>query len=199
VSIIVAVSANGVIGREQGLPWHLPADLRRFKSVTMGHSMIMGRRTWESIGGRPLPGRPTIVVSRSRSFAAAGARVAHSLEEAVAMAAADDEVFVAGGEGIYRAALPIADRIYLTRLHADFEGDTLFPEFDPSDWVVVSEERHEPDEKNAYPYTFLVYERRAEIDELSGNRSSSSGSTAETSTEIGRLPAVPPRRAGDPT
>lgn len=159
VSIIAAVSDNGVIGRDLDLPWHLPADLKRFKRLTSGHHMIMGRRTWESIGCRPLPNRPTIVVTRSRSYWAEGARVAHSLREAIEMAAADDEVFIAGGEGIYRAGLRIADRMYLTRIHAEFDGDTCFPGFDSTDWEVVSEERYEGDERNAYPYTFLVYQR----------------------------------------
>ena len=165
VSIIAAVADNGVIGRDQDLPWHLPADLKRFKRITSGHHMIMGRKTWESIGCRPLPGRPTIVVTRSRSYSAENARVANSVIRAIEMAAQDDEAFIAGGEGIYRAALPIADRMYITRIHADFEGDTRFPDFDPSRWRVVSEERHEPDDKNRYPYTFLVYERRTEHDE----------------------------------
>jgi dihydrofolate reductase len=160
VSIIVAVSDNGVIGRGGGLPWHLPADLKRFKRLTSGHHMVMGRRTWDSIGRRPLPGRPTIVVSRDPSFVAEGAQVARSVEEALELAAGADEVFIAGGETIYRAALPIADRIYLTRVHACVDGDTHFPAFDANDWQVVVEERHEPDEKNPYAHTFQVYERR---------------------------------------
>ena len=159
VSIIVAVSDNGVIGRDGGLPWHLPADLKRFKRLTSGHHMIMGRRTWDSIGRRPLPGRPTIVVSRDPGFVAEGAQVARSLSQALELAAGADEVFIAGGEAIYRAALPVADRIYLTRVHACFDGDTHFPAFDANDWQVVVEERHEPDEKNPYAHTFLVYER----------------------------------------
>jgi len=159
VSIIVAVADNGVIGRGGGLPWHLPADLKRFKRLTSGHHMVMGRRTWDSIGRRPLPGRPTIVVSRDPSFVAEGAQVARSVEEALELAAGADEVFIAGGEAIYRAALPVADRIYLTRVHACFDGDTHFPAFDANDWQVVVEERHEPDEKNPYAHTFLVYER----------------------------------------
>jgi len=159
VSIIVAVADNGVIGRGGGLPWHLPADLKRFKRLTSGHHMVMGRRTWDSIGRRPLPGRPTIVVSRDPSFVAEGAQAARSVEEALELAAGADEVFIAGGEAIYRAALPVADRIYLTRVHACFDGDTHFPAFDANDWQVVVEERHEPDEKNPYAHTFLVYER----------------------------------------
>jgi dihydrofolate reductase len=159
VSIIAAVADNGVIGRDGGLPWHLPADLKRFKKLTTGHHMVMGRRTWDSIGRRPLPGRPTIVVSRDPAFVAEGARVARSLEEALELAAGADEVFIAGGQVIYREALPVADRVYLTRVHASFEGDTFFPAFDASAWRVVFEERHEADEKNPHAHTFRVYER----------------------------------------
>jgi dihydrofolate reductase len=159
VSIIAAVADNGVIGRDGGLPWHLPADLKRFKKLTTGRHMVMGRRTWDSIGRRPLPGRPTIVVSRDPAFVAEGARVARSLEEALELAAGADEVFVAGGQAIYWEALPVADRVYLTRVHASFEGDTFFPAFDASAWRVVVEERHEADEKNPHAHTFRVYER----------------------------------------
>jgi dihydrofolate reductase len=148
-----------VIGRDGALPWHLPADLRRFKQLTSGHPMVMGRRTWDSIGCRPLPGRPTIVVSRDPSFVAEGARVARSVSGAIALAGDTDEVFIAGGEAIYREALLLADRLYLTRVLGRFEGDTHFPPFDVEQWRVVFEERHEADEKNAYAYSFLVYER----------------------------------------
>ena len=159
VSIIAAVADNGVIGRDGGLPWHLPADLKHFKKLTTGHHMVMGRRTWDSIGCRPLPGRPTIVVSRDPAFVAEGARVARSVDQALELAAGADEVFIAGGQAIYREALPVADRVYLTRVHARFEGDTFFPGFDASGWRVVVEERHEADEKNPHAHTFLVYER----------------------------------------
>ena len=159
VSIIAAVADNGVIGRDGGLPWHLPADLKHFKKLTAGHHMVMGRRTWDSIGRRPLPGRPTIVVSRDPAFVAEGARVARSVDEALEMAAGADEVFIAGGQAIYQEALAVADRVYLTRVHARFDGDALFPAFDASGWRVVVEESHEADEKNPYAHTFLVYER----------------------------------------
>lgn len=159
VSLIAAVSDNGVIGRDNELPWHLPADLRRFKSLTTGHHMIMGRRTWDSIGRRPLPGRPTIVITRDESYSADRAQVAHSISDALDLVGDDDEVFIAGGEAIYRLAIPVADRIYLTRIHTEVEGDTFFPELDEGDWKVVHEERHEPDEKNRYAFTFLMYER----------------------------------------
>jgi dihydrofolate reductase len=160
VSIIAAVSDNGIIGRDNDLPWHLPADLKRFKCVTTGHHMIMGRRTWESIGCRPLPGRPTIVITRDPSYVAERATVAHTMTEALdRVDGAELEVFIAGGEAIYGLALPVADRIYLTRIHAEFEGDTRFPEFDEDAWRIVSKERFEPDAKNHHPYTFEIYER----------------------------------------
>jgi dihydrofolate reductase len=161
VSIIAAVSDNGVIGRDNDLPWHLPADLKRFKSVTTGHPMIMGRRTWESIGCRPLPGRPTTVITRDLGYRADRAQVAHSLAQAIELVPVEvDEVFIAGGEAIYRMALSVADRMYLTRIHAEFDGDTRFPDFETDQWQVIAEERFEPDAKNRYPYTFFVYERR---------------------------------------
>jgi dihydrofolate reductase len=160
VSLIVAVSENGVIGKDGDLPWHLPADLKHFKRTTMGHHLIIGRRTWDEVG-RPLPGRTMVVVTRSRTFAPAGVIVVHSVEEALEAAAGDDEPFVGGGAYIYRLALArdLVDRIYLTRIHAEVEGDTFFPEFDLENWKLISEERHEPDEKNEFPYSFLVYER----------------------------------------
>ncbi len=161
VSLIVAVSSNGVIGREGGLPWHLPADLRHFKRTTMGHHLIIGRRTWEEVG-KPLPGRTMVVVSRRRHFAPEGARVVGSVEEALEVASADDEPFIGGGAQIYRIALgrDLVDRICLTRVHAKVEGDTFFPAFDLDEWTLVSEEHHEADDRNAYPYSFLVYERK---------------------------------------
>ena len=160
VSLIVAVSENGVIGKDGGLPWRLPADLKHFKSTTMGHHLIIGRRTWDEVG-RPLPGRTMVVVTRSRTFAPEGAIVVHSMEEALEAASGDDEAFIGGGAFIYRLALArdLVDRIYLTRIHADVEGDTVFPDVDFDDWELVSEERHEADEKNEFPCSFLVYER----------------------------------------
>ena len=160
VSLIVAVSANGVIGRDGGLPWYLPADLKHFKQTTMGHHLIIGRRTWEEVG-KPLPGRTMVVVTRSRRFAPDGVRVVQSVEEALELAAADDEPFIGGGAQIYRIALArdLVDRIYLTRIHADVEGDTHFPEIDLDEWELISEEHHEADEKNEFAYSFLVYER----------------------------------------
>ncbi len=160
VSIIVAAAANGVIGRDGGLPWRLPADLGHFKRTTMGHHLVVGRRTWEEVG-RPLPGRTMVVVTRDPALRIPEVVVVNSLQEAVAVAvgAGDDEVFVAGGGEIYRQAMALADRVYLTRIHADVEGDTTFPELDGEAWRLVSREDHEADERNPYPYSFLVYER----------------------------------------
>ena len=160
VSLIVAVSSNGVIGHDGGLPWHLPADLKHFKRTTMGHHLIIGRRTWDEVG-KPLPGRTMVVVTRSRRFAPEGAKVVRSVEQALEIAAEDDEPFIGGGSQIYRIALArdLVHRIYLTRIHAEVEGDTFFPEFDLDDWGLVSEEHHEADEKNEFDYSFLLYER----------------------------------------
>lgn len=159
-SLIVAVAANGAIGLEGDLPWRLPADLRHFKRLTMGHHLIIGRRTWESVGV-VLPGRTMIVVTRDLDYlpGVEGVLVAHSLKEALRLAEGDDEPFVAGGAALYREAFDIVDRMHLTRIHEDFEADTFFPAFDAQQWIVVAEEHHEPDEKNAYPYTFLTLER----------------------------------------
>jgi len=161
VSLIVAVSSNGVIGRDGDLPWHLPADLKHFKRTTMGHHLIIGRRTWDEVG-KPLPGRTVVVVTRSRRFFAEGVFVARSVEQALELAAEDDEPFIGGGSQIYRIALArdLVDRIYLTRIHAEVEGDTFFTDFDFDEWQLVSEEHHEADEKNEFDYSFLVYERK---------------------------------------
>ncbi len=159
-SLIVAVAANGAIGREGDLPWRLPADLRHFKRLTMGHHLIIGRRTWESVAVI-LPGRTMVVVTRDPNYrpGVEGVLVANSLEEALRLAGGDDEPFVAGGAALYREAFDIVDRMYLTRIDAEFEADTFFPVFNAGQWVVVAEEKHEPDEKNVYPYTFLTLER----------------------------------------
>ena len=163
VSLIVAVSENGVIGRDGGLPWRLSADLKHFKKTTMGHHLIIGRRTWDEVG-KPLPGRMMVVVTRSRHIAPEGVRVAHSLEEALDIARDDGEPFIGGGAHIYRMALEndLVNRIYLTRIHAEVEGDTFFPDIDIDRWELVSEEYHVADENNEYSYSFLVYERRSE-------------------------------------
>jgi len=159
ITLIAAMAANRAIGIDNRLPWRLPADQRRFKALTMGHPMIMGRRTFDSIGGLPLPGRPTIVVTRDPAWSAAGVEVAHSVDEALDRAQGD-EVFVAGGEEIFRLALKRADRIQLTRIDKDFPGDTFFPEFDEDDWEIVEREDHEPTAETPFSYSFLVMDRR---------------------------------------
>jgi dihydrofolate reductase len=160
VSIIVAISENRVIGRDGGLPWRLGSDLRRFKELTMGHHLIMGRKTYESLG-RPLPGRTMIVLTRELGYcAAAGVLLARDLDEAIALAVADDEVFVIGGAEVYCQALPLADRLYLTLVHADIEGDTYFPEFDARQWKTIRQTPHAADERNQYDTTFRVLDRQ---------------------------------------
>jgi dihydrofolate reductase len=160
ISLIAAMAANRAIGLDNGLPWHLPEDLRRFKRLTMGHVMIMGRRTFDSIGKRPLPGRPTIVITRQEGYAAPGVTVAHSVDEALALAQGD-EVFVAGGEEIFRLTIGRADRLYLTRIHAELPGDTWFPEFDEREWRLVEREDREPAGEVPFAYSFLTYDRDA--------------------------------------
>lgn len=165
LAIIVAVSENGVIGRDNALPWHLPEDLRHFKQVTMGKPIIMGRKTFESIG-KPLPGRDNIVISRNPAFAAEGVSVASSLEEALALGAdfaekaGVQEMLVIGGAGLYQAAIPSADRLYLTEVHASVEGDTRLPDLDWSQWCEVRRERGSPDSQGeGLAYSFVCYER----------------------------------------
>jgi dihydrofolate reductase len=162
VSLIVAAAENGVIGRGNQLPWRLSADLRRFKQLTMGHAVIMGRRTFESIG-RPLPGRRMIVVSRQGDFRPQGVQRASSLDEACQAAAehGDSEAMVIGGAEVFRQVLPAAERLYLTRVHAEPPGDVLFPTLDLSQWRLIAAEPHAADAKNDYPFTFEVYERIA--------------------------------------
>lgn len=157
LSAIVAMAANRVIGAGNQLPWRLPADLARFKRITMGHTLVMGRKTYESIG-RPLPGRTFVVVTRQRDFAPPGVQVAHSVDEALSAAEAsgDSEVFIAGGADLYAQTMDRVQRLYLTRIAQDFPGDTWFPDVDLSGWTCVEEEAH-PDAEP--PHTFLTYER----------------------------------------
>jgi dihydrofolate reductase len=156
VSLIVAMATNRVIGSNGTLPWHLPADLRRFRAETMGHHIVMGRSTFESIG-RPLPGRTSIVLTRDPSASFPGVLVAHSLPEALEQSAGDRDVFVIGGEQVFRAALPIADRILLTEVRLDVGGDTVFPDLEPGAWTMVSSE---PLPDPVLDATFSVLERR---------------------------------------
>jgi dihydrofolate reductase len=161
LSIIAALSTNGVIGRDNGLPWHLSTDLKRLKALTMGHHFLMGRKTYESVG-RPLPGRTIVAITRQQGYTPPGIIVVHSLEDAIRVAADanDDEAFIGGGAEIFEQALHRADRMYLTRVHAEVEGDTWFPEFDDvSEWHLTDAEHFDADEKNDYPFSFLTYER----------------------------------------
>ena len=163
LAIIVACSRNRVIGRDNSLPWHLPEDLKHFKAVTMGKPLIMGRKTYESIG-RPLPGRTTLVVTRQPTWQARGVVVCRSLEQALEQAqwfvpAEDPEIIVAGGEEIYRQCLPLADRVYLTRIDQDVEGDAVFPELDYSEWADCSREDH-VSEKTGLAFSIIHLKRR---------------------------------------
>lgn len=165
LSMIAALSTNGVIGNAGGIPWHLPTDLKRFKALTMGHHLIMGRRTFETVG-RPLPGRTNVVITRRPDFAFPGVVVVHTLEDAIRLAAeaGDSEPFIAGGAEIYDLAMHRADRMVLTRVHADVPGDTFFPEFDDvSEWRLTDAEHFEADEHNQYPFSFLTYDRLGTI------------------------------------
>ena len=157
ISIIVAAADKGVIGKRGGLPWYLPAEMAYFKRNTMRHPIIMGRKTHESIG-RALPGRNNIVISRNANYVAEGCIVVNSLDEALAAAGDADEVFIIGGESIYQQALPIADRIYLTKVRAAITGDKFF-RYDPKDWQQVFSEKHTADAKNKYAYEFTVLTR----------------------------------------
>lgn len=158
LSIIVAIAQNRTIGHNNALLWHIKEDMRFFRTTTSGHPVIMGRKTFESLGCKPLPKRTNIVISRSeREYE--GALLAHSLEEAVRMAGDDSEIFIIGGAQIYKEALSIADRLYITRVERDYEGDTSFPEVDMSQWRLVDEMRHERGEEFEYPFAFLTYDR----------------------------------------
>lgn len=161
VSLIAAAAENDVIGRDNDLPWRLPDEFRHFKRTTEGHHVIMGRRTWES-RGNPLPKRVNLVVTSQPDYPATGAIVVRSLGEGLelARAAGETEAFVIGGTALFAEALATADTIYLTRVHAEFEGDAVFPKFDLATWQEVSRERHEIDDRNPYAWTILVYERR---------------------------------------
>ena len=153
------MAENRVIGRDNRLPWRLPNDMHRFKELTVGHTVIMGRRTFESLG-RPLSDRRNIVLTRNAAYGPPGVTVAHDLEAAFELAGSDEEVFVIGGEQIYRAALPSADRIYLTVIHTAIEGDRHFPSLDMGEWELVGEEHHPADDQHDYPFTFRRYEPR---------------------------------------
>lgn len=167
LAIIVAAAENGVIGRNNALPWHLPGDLQYFRRVTMGKPVVMGRKTYESIG-RPLPGRTNIVITRNQDFHAEGVKLVASLDaalqiaEGIALIDGVSELVVIGGAEIYRAAIPMAARLYVTEIHASVEGDAYLPDIDWTEWREIERERHVAHGDNPYDYSFVVYRRSVE-------------------------------------
>lgn len=160
ISIIAAMTENRVIGRDGGMPWHLPADLKRFKALTLGKPILMGRRTWESLPGI-LPGRRHLVISRQPGFEAPGAETADSLEAAIMLAGDVDEIMIIGGAQIYRQALPLATRMHLTLIHTDLAGDAFFPKYGSGDWQELAREHRDADEKNPFELSFVSLVRRS--------------------------------------
>lgn len=160
ISLMWAMDNNRVIGKNNQLPWHLPEDLKFFKRTTMGHSIAMGRKTWDSIG-RPLPGRENIVITRNSEFTCEGCTVLNSIEDLLEYSQQkNDEIFVIGGAEIFKLILPSADKLYLTRIYDEFEGNTFFPVLNMEEWTLLSHEKGIKDEKNPYDYEFMIYERR---------------------------------------
>ena len=162
IAIIAAVARNGVIGHDNRTPWRLPEDMKRFTRLTLGHAVIMGRKTFDSIiapSGKPLAGRDNIVVTRSREWTRSDCRVVHSLEAALAVVREPREAFVIGGAEIYALALPLARRLYMTEIERDFDGDAFFPAFDRSHWREVSRERHASGGSEGFDYAFVEYEQ----------------------------------------
>jgi len=159
ISIIVAVSENHAIGKDNRLLWHIPDDLKRFKKITSGHTVIMGKRTWESLPVRPLPGRKNIVISDVPGDNFPGSTVVFSIREAMDQCAGDEECFVIGGASVYAQFLPLAGRLYITHVHKEFKGDTFFPEIDEKVWKAVSRERVSATGALGFDYTYVVYER----------------------------------------
>lgn len=160
LAAIVVIAENRAIGKDGGLLCHLPADLKHFKEITMGHTIIMGRRTWESLPKGALPGRKNVVITRNANFIAHGADVYHSLEEALEATKDDGKRFIIGGGMLYREAFSMTDVLHLTMLHASFpDADTYFPEFNKDEWKEVSHEDHEADERNPYSYSFIELRR----------------------------------------
>ncbi|MGG0187742.1 dihydrofolate reductase [Bacillus rhizoplanae] len=157
ISLLVAMDKNRLIGKDNQLPWHLPADLAYFKKVTMGHPIIMGRKTFESIG-RPLPGRTNIILTRNKNYEMEGCEVIHSIDDVQKMdEQMNEEIFVIGGAEIFKEVLPFADRLYITKIEEVFEGDTFFPEINYDEWKEISVEQGVTDEKNPYTYAYHVY------------------------------------------
>jgi dihydrofolate reductase len=159
LTLIAAMSKNRVIGKDNDLIWHLPKDLKHFKTLTSGHHIIMGRKTYESVG-KPLPKRTNIIVTRQKNYEAPGCIIVHTLEEAINKASGDSKPFIVGGAEIYKQSIKYANSIELTLIHKEFEGDSYFPEVDLKKWEEVKREHHEPDEKNAQAMDFITYKKR---------------------------------------
>lgn len=160
IDFLLAMDKNRLIGKDNDLPWHLPADLKYFKKTTMGHPVVMGRKTFESIG-KPLPGRKNIVLTRDRAYHPEHVDVFHSVEALLTGGAArNEECFVIGGAQVFKALFPYADRLYITRIDAEFEGNVYFEGFDEKKWRLVSEKKGTVDEKNRFPHAFLIYEKK---------------------------------------
>jgi len=159
ISLIAAMAEDRVIGIENRLPWRLPADMKWFRQHTLGKPIIMGRKTFESFGGKPLPDRLNIVITRDQDYRAAGAVVVHDIEQAIAAAGDVDELMIIGGASFYEQMLPLADRLYLTYVHTRINGDAWFPAFDHGQWREIQCEDRQADDKNPYPHSFCIYER----------------------------------------
>ena len=170
ISIIAAMDENRVIGKANRLPWHLPADLKHFRSLTLGKPIVMGRRTFDSLSG-PLPGRTNIVVTKNRFYHADGCVLVHSLDDALAVAGQAPEVMIVGGAALYEAMLPRTGRLYLTLIKAVFAGDTRFPKLDSSEWRETERSDHTADEKNPHAYSFVTLDRISRVCGLQGTRS----------------------------
>lgn len=158
VSIVVAIAKNNAIGKDNKLLWHLPKDLKHFKDITSGHTIIMGRKTYESVG-KPLPNRRNIIITR-QNISIDGCEVVNSINEALKLGTEEDEVFIVGGAEIYKQAMALTDRIYLTIVHQEFDGDTYFPEIKENIWKETERQDHDPDEKHLFPYSFITLDRR---------------------------------------
>lgn len=161
ISMIAAVAENRVIGNKNTIPWHLPADFKYFKETTFGKTIVMGLNTFSSIGGKPLPGRKHVILNNDSNYTAPeNCEVAHSIEEAVEIIKTEQEVFICGGASVYKQFLPMAEKLYITEVHASPEGDTFFPEIDKTEWGEVWREDHKADEKNSYDYSFIILEKK---------------------------------------
>ena len=160
ITIIAAIGNNNELGKDNDLIWHLPADLKRFKKVTTGHTIVMGRNTFESIG-KPLPNRRSVIITRNKDYQQEGCVVVHSLEEAIELMKDEEMAFIIGGAQIYQEAMQkqLVDQLDITKVHEDFEADVYFPEIKDSEWTLFSNETHTPDEKNKYTYSFLQYSK----------------------------------------